>query len=572
VLVFTRHTSRLRHTRKIDELWLFYCKRFSLLPVGRADQLLTPDDRRPLADVVQTPTWKWVVEVYKTRGFSVDVIDEHLNVLAPLSRGGTHPPVDSITLDAVRYLAPAIGAGHAETASVRGHHFCTMPFVASGAVAGAALVGGDAEQAREDEVQRAAALLSRVLEDDLSTTESERPTSRRLAALHDLLDEARGASERHVFQVFAEIMNVWDDAEIIGYRGDLDGRYMFAAALPGSDRSKLPDVIDADIIPQEALVTLTPGLQRQLGFAEARYPVLVRLSTLGGPWLMAATHRPGSQQLPEWFDFYLAALVASLNASLEHELSRVTGTITQHLVDHESPRQAASHAVRSVAAALSAEGSFTMWEPDGSLAFGVGEPLVETSAEIRGADLLRVRINAPAGRHARLEMRAIAPHQFTQRDVRLFDGATWTLSRWFSTMAEQLAAPREQLAPAQSFDEVVERCVRAGRRSGSAALILIMPGHADASSDLAFDWIRRLRSRLRPTDLAGRLATGEVAVVAIETTPPGALVVARRIAHGLNESVDGAQKRVRVGLAAGVGATTSAHSLIAEARQHLVDA
>lgn len=537
--------------------------------MGRAEQLLTPDDRRPLADVVHTPTWKWVVDVYKTRGFSVDVVDEHLNVFAPASRAGA--PADSLIVEAIRLLAEAIGSGHAETVSVHGRRFCTMPFVASGNVAGAALVGGDADESREDEVQRAAALLSRVIEDHLSTAEGERPTSRRLSALHDLLDDARHASERHVFQVFAEIMNVWDDAEIIGYRGDLDGRYVFAASLPGSDRSLVPDVIDADAMLQEHVVTLTAAVQRQLGFADTRYPVLVRLSTIGGPWLMAATHRPGSQQLPEWFDFYVAALAATLNASLEHELSRVTGTIMQHLADHDSPREALTHAVRSVAAALSAEGSFTMWESNGTLAFSVGDSLLDTAADLRHADLLRVRISAPAGRHARLEMRAIAPHQFTQRDVKLFEGATWTLSRWFSRAAEQLAAPRDPLAAAQSFDEVIERCVRARRPSGSAALILIMPGHAEATGDLAYDWIRRLRSQLRPTDLAGRLTTGEVAVLAIETTRPGALVVARRIAQVLNESLDGAQKRLRVGMAA-VGAAASAHALIAEARQHLLDA
>jgi len=539
--------------------------------VGRADQLLTPEDRRALADVVQTPTWKWVVEVYKTRGFSVDIVDEHLNLLPSPLRAGSPSVIDPLVIEAVQHLAPALNDGHGETASVRGRRFCSMPFVASGAVAGAALVGGDREQSRDDEVQRAAALLSRVLEDYLSGAESERPTLRRLAALHDLLGQARKASERQVFQVFAEIMNVWDDAEIVGYRGDLDGRHVLAAMLPGSVRSKVPDVIAAGLVPQEPIATLTPAALRQLGFADARYPILVRLSTIGGSWLIAATHRPGSQQLPEWFDFYMAALVTSLNASLENELSRLTGTIMQHLVDNDSPRQALTYAVRSAADTLSADGSFTMWEPDGSLAFCVGEPSLESSADVRHAEILCVRINAAGGRHARLEMRSIAPHQFTQRDVKLFDAATWALSRWFSTAAEQLAAPREQLAAPQSFDEVVERCVRARRRSGTAAFILIMPGHADAPGDLAYEWIRRLRSQLRPTDLAGRLTTGEVAVVAIETSPPGALVVARRIAHVLNDSVDSVQKRVRVGLAAGVGAGTSAHGLIAEARQHLVE-
>ena len=163
--VFTRHNSRQRHTRKRDQSWLLYCKWISLLLVSRAERLLvTPDDTRVLADLVQTPIWKWVVAVYKTRGVSVDVVDEHLNVLPNPLRPGSSSDVDPLVIEAVRHLAPALSEGHSETASLRERRFCSMPFVASGSVAGAALVGGDREQGRDEELQRAAALLSRVLE------------------------------------------------------------------------------------------------------------------------------------------------------------------------------------------------------------------------------------------------------------------------------------------------------------------------------------------------------------------------------------------------------------------------
>jgi len=446
-----------------------------------------------------------------------------------------------------------------------------MPFVASGTVAGAALVGGQREQGRDEELQRAAALLSRVLEDCLSPPDAQRPTSRRLAALHDLLNDARGkASESQMFQVFAEIMNVWDDAEVIAYRADLSGQYALAASLPGSDRSQVPDFIPADTLPPGHVVNLTASMQRQLGFAGGRYPILIRLSTNGGPWLLVATHRPGSQQLPEWFDFYFAALAESLNASLEHEVARVTSGIMQQLVEDDSPRQALSQAIRAIAETLSAAGSFTMWEADGTVVFSVGEQSPDASSDVRGADVLRVRINGAAGRQARLEMRPRAAGQFSRREVTLFEAATWTLSRWFSTAAEQLVGPREPSAITQSFDEVVDRYLRARKRSGAAALILIMPGHSAPATDLAYEWIGRLRSQLRPTDLAGQLTTGEVAVIAAETSQPGAIVVARRIARVLNESVDAVHKRVRVGVAAASGAGVSADGLIAEARRHLV--
>src|SRR5439155_9675414 len=138
--------------------------------------------------------------------------------------------------------------------------------------------------------------------------------------------------------------------------------------------------------------------------------------------------------------------------------------------------------IRGLAATLAADGNVTMWEADGSIAFCIGEPSLDTSADLHHADALRVRLSASGGRQARLEMRSIAPSQFTQRDVKLFDAAMWTLPRWFSTAAEQLAAPREPLVAAQSFDEAVEPSVRARKRSGNGALLLIMPGHPEASA------------------------------------------------------------------------------------------
>jgi len=298
----------------------------------------------------------------------------------------------------------------------------------------------------------------------------------------------------------------------------------------------------------------------------------VRLPTTGGSWLIAMTHQPGGQQLPDWFDFYVAALGESLVAAFETELARATSAIAQRLADNESPREALTRAVTALADTIGGNASFTMWEPDGTIALAIGEALRSSDSDVRRADVLRVRIDAPAGRHACVEMRPSSPGQFTRRDVSVFEAAAWTLSRWFSSAADELAAPREQPAMAQSFDEVVDRCVRARNRSDSIALILIIPATPDTPADLAYEWIRKLRSQLRPTDLAGRLTTGEIAIVAIETTPQGALVVARRIEQMLNDSIDAVQKRVRVGLAAGGGVSASAQRLIAEARQHLVDA
>ena len=536
--------------------------------------LTTHDQRRALADVAGTPTWKWVVQVYRTQGLSVDLLDEHLALLSVPVRAGSARADDSQLTDATRALASALADGERKSVLTGGRRFHGMPIMPSGVLAGAVLVGADHERARDADVQSAMSLMSRALEGLLGPDDNRPATAGRLNALHDLLDEASStASQEHVFRVFAEIVNVWDEVEVLGYRGDLAGRFALAAALPGSDRSAVPEVIAADAVPADPVVTLPAPMQQQLGFAEARYPLLVRLSTAGGPWLIAMAQRPGNQQFAEWFEFYLAALTTSLNAALEVELARTTWAIMQHLAENESPRDAVTQAILGVARTLPAEPAFTMWEADGAVGLSIGElvpPAAGTSG--RAPNVLRTRIDTPAGRHAVLEMRAAPGQQFTRRDAKVFEAAAWTLSRWFSTAAGQLAVAVENGAAAQSFDEVVERCVRARERSWTPALILIMPAHADVPTDLAYEWIRRLRSELRPTDLAGRLTTGEVVVVAVETTPPGALAVAQRIARVLNESIDAVHKRVRVGLAAGDRVSASAHGLIAEARRHLVDA
>ena len=543
-----------------------------MLPVSSGDRpTVRPDDPHALADLVHTPTWKWVVNVYKTRGLSVDVVDEHLNVLASPGTSEAHLPIDPNVIEAVGHLAVALNNGHGDTTSAGSRRFCCMPFVASGTLAGAALVGGDRERNRDDELQHAAALLSRVLEDCLSSTGGPRATSRRVEALRDLLDNARGkASDRAVFLAFAEIMSVWDEAELVGYREDLVGRFVLSASLPGTDRSIVPDVIAGDALPKGQVISLTAPMQRQLGFGDTRFPIAVRLSTSGGGWLVAATHRPGTRQLPEWFDFYISALTEALNGSLESELAQVTWTIMEHLTEGDSAREALTRAVAAAARMLYAESSFTVWEPDGAVVLSMGQTVEGSTGDAHRADVFRVALEAPTGSHAVLELKPIGSRSFTMRDLQVFEAAASTLSRWFATSADELANRREPAASRQSFDEVVERCIATRKRSSSSALILIMPNAAD-SMDVTYEWIRRLRSQLRPTDLAGCLTTGEIAVVALETSAMDALVVARRIARVVNSSVDPVHQRVRVGMAA-VGAAASAHSAIAEARRHVIEA
>jgi hypothetical protein len=238
----------------------------------------------------------------------------------------------------------------------------------------------------------------------------------------------------------------------------------------------------------------------------------------------------------------------------------------QHLVENASASKAATDAVLGIAQALGADAIFTVWNPDRTIAFSVGEPL--PSPELRErqatAHLFDVAITSKAGHLARLRLRPKAANEFTPRDLKIFDTSVSTFATWFAAEADRIGSAQASML--RSFDDVVDRYVRDVGPSASAALILVMPAH-DVSSRLTYEWIRRLRSQLRLTDLAGRLTTGEIAIVAAETGLPGAQVVARRVARVLNVPTG---QRVRVGLSSHEGTSVSGPSLIAEARRHIL--
>ena len=79
-----------------------------------------------------------------------------------------------------------------------------------------------------------------------------------------------------------------------------------------------------------------------------------------------------------------------------------------------------------------------------------------------------------------------------------------------------------------------------------------------------------MRARLRPTDLAGRLATGELGILLLQTPSSGAHIVARRVSRML--PVPGSSiGSVRIGVATQRDDVISGDTLIARARQQPIE-
>jgi hypothetical protein len=186
--------------------------------------------------------------------------------------------------------------------------------------------------------------------------------------------------------------------------------------------------------------------------------------------------------------------------------------------------------------------------------------------EISSGHTLRARVNAPAPYTAVLEMRATG-HIFTRRDVRLFEAAVANFGTWLSSAIRRLGVELERRGVARSFDQILDGYVRAAHASNdTASLLLLSARPASLSLQMAHSWLKMLRPQLRPTDIAGRLTSGEVGVLLLQTPQPGAQVVARRLARVLEAGPGGSEAAVRIGVASQAEDLLSAAALIDRAR------
>jgi hypothetical protein len=270
---------------------------------------------------------------------------------------------------------------------------------------------------------------------------------------------------------------------------------------------------------------------------------------------------------------YAAALGHALNGCLAVETSRLTWAVMQQFVDRDPPQDAARRALDELCGALDASGAFSIVGADRTRVLAIGEQLIDQTAP-PSIDALRLRaqVLAQPGYTAWLELRALPGRTFSPRDVRLFEATAASFSAWLPAAVRRLG-PGERRGIVRSFEHIVDRYAREAYGTGDAAsLLVIAAGETAPSLQTTHDWIKRVRPQLRPTDLAGRLSTGELAILLLQTPADGALVVARRLARALSLAGSADRRTLRIGIATQRDGVVSAEALIAHARGHLVDA
>jgi len=464
------------------------------------------------------------------------------------------------------------------TITSSGYEVSCTPIVIADSVGGAVLVGAEAPRPDDRDLARVGLLLANAIEDELSRLSPEHGDSlHKISAFYQLLHTAIATgSDREVVRTFAEALSVWDEIEVFAYRADLDGRYALEMSLPGSDLAAGPREIDAAPFPIGAgLVRLSIHERQDLGFTGSRETALVHLAADGGPWITALSAAADPTKA-ERSELYVAALAHAMNAALGVETARLTWAVMQQFVDSDSPQDAGARALKESAAALNGDGAFAVFAADGSAILQLGErsdldPALEDVAD-RQTLRSHVSVAASAPYSAVLEIRATG-RVLTQRDVRLFEAAAANFGTWLTSAVRRLDAELERRDAARSFDQILDRYVRAAHASNDAtSLLLLSAGHAALSLQAAQAWLKMLRPQLRPTDLAGRLTSGEVGILLLETPQRDAHAVARRLTRMIDARPQGSEPVVRIGVASQAGDALSAATLIERARGQALEA
>ena len=531
--------------------------------------------------------WKWLFDAHRLLGVAAEVLDEEFVVLVP-SRDGRvlRERFEASRSEPIQpLLAASLTSDGAFVASAGGVRLACAPIVCGGALAGAMLVGTDERsQLEEGDLARLASLLADAIGDQLARPAREpHGHLHQISALYQLLHAAIATgSEAEVIRTFAEALSIWEEIEVLAYRADLDGRYALTVALPGSDPSVAPRLLEHEpVAAGPSLRRLSATEREHLGFGGEGETVLAFLGSDGGRWLIALNSGQRTEADLGWTreapdrersEMYVAALGHALNGCVAVETSRLTWAIMQQFIDRDPPVEAAGRALEELSRALAATGSFFVRGPGGYPVLIAGENRsgLQGGLPVTDARILRSQVIIPLPFSATLEVRARAGKGFTPRDLKLFQAAVATFAAWLPSALRRVSGA-ERRGVVRSFDQIVDRYARESHEArDETSLILISAGEEMLSLDTTHTWIKQLRPQLRPTDLAGRLSSGELGILLLQTPHAGAQIVARRLSRVLAAGA-GEERAVRIGVASQLDERVSAEALIARARMHPVD-
>jgi hypothetical protein len=389
----------------------------------------------------------------------------------------------------------------------------------------------------------------------------------RIAPLAKLLTSAaESESDRELVRLFGEAVAVWHDIEVSGYLEMSDGTFVRDVSLPGARRGERPATIPAMGLPDSAELTRLPqGHLDRFGLPVNNDAYVCQLRRGNGrAWLLVFTGAMDGYDLQRLVA-YVALLDVALGSVLAEATARSVSTITKRLADVEdAPETRASLALEELRSALGgASATLTIESSSGALILRASTP---SMASAEGARASRLTVVNRSDRHYTTTV-SVGRNEglpFTPQDYGTASAAADVLNAWASSFRVS-PSRRDRRSGSSGFHEVMERSAREVIDRGiPVTAVVLLIRDAVLSPGSTQRWVAGMRGQMRPSDLAGMLAEGEIGLLMHDTTAQHAKSIASR----LRAVVDGlpGTDPILIGVATRVPGLPNVDGIVRDAR------
>lgn len=566
--------------------WLTACNGRSTVPTQhKADSALmaVTDHSSPVAQepsgfevAVRARSWDWLLELRRRLKVDIQLVDDRHAPLLPFAAAGAAPSLAALWEQREPAIVSAVmTALRTRVSQAMAWHglqiICLAISVERGAsgvlVLGRMLPPGQDSEASRAQLELVGSWLSTAVEAHLLSPPALHASGvNRIAPLGKLLSTAaESESDRELVRLFGEAIAVWHDIEVSGYVETSDGNFARDVSLPGARKGDRPPIIPAIGLPDSTDLALLPqGHLDRFGLPvnNEAYVCQLRRGT-GRAWLLVFTGAIDAHDLQRLVA-YVALLDVALALATAEAAARVTRTLTRRLAELEDAAETrASFALDELRGALAASSATLVVESaNGDVLLRVASPVV-AAENVKGSRLTVVNRSDRQYTTVVSIGRSEGP-QFTPRDHAVAAAAAEVLNAWASSYRVSISR-RDRRAGAPAFQEVMERSAReAVERGTPVTAVVLLIRDAALSPGSTQRWVAGMRGQMRPSDLAGMLAEGEIGLLMHDTTAQHA----KNIASRLRAVVDGlpGTEPILIGVATRVPGLPMVEGIVREAR------
>jgi hypothetical protein len=530
---------------------------------------------------VRARSWDWLLELRRRLKVDIQLVDDRHTPLLPFAAAGPAPSLSALWEHrepvVISALSSALQTRVPQAVSWHGLQIICIALTVERSTSGVLVVGrmlpaGQDSEASRAQLELVGSWLSTAVEAHLLSPPALHASGvNRVAPLSKLLaNAAESESDRELVRLFGEAIAVWHDIEVSGYIEMSDGSFVRDVSLPGARRGERPATIPAVGLPDSAELTRLPqGHLDRFGLPVNNDVYVSQLRRGNGrAWLLVFTGAIDPYDLQRLVA-YVALLDVALAFASAETTAHVVSLMTKRLAEVEDALETrASLALEELRRILGgASAMITVESSSGTVLLRATSGASSGAAPGEGAKTSRLTVVNRSDRHytTTVSISRTEHLQFTPRDHSAATAAVEVLNAWAPAALRVTPSGRDRRSVSPGFQDVMERSTREAIERGSpVTAVVLLVRDAALSPGSTQRWVAGMRGQMRPSDLAGMLAEGEIGLLMHDTTTPHAKSIAAR----LRAIVDGppGTDPILVGVATRVPESPVVEGIVREAR------